>query len=128
MEIGVWLSLYRFIFRRPLVPAGAKAFTYHRPIMSIMIVFVVLSAIEIPIVDLIVHQWLFVRIPFLILGIWGLTFMVGFLLGYLTRPHAVGPEGIRVRSGADVEIALSWDDIIRSNFTSRSPSPARSPR
>ncbi|MHA6694116.1 hypothetical protein [Homoserinimonas sp. A520] len=111
MEIGVWLSLYRFIFRRPNVPAGAKGFTYHRPLMSIMIIFIVLSAVEIPIIDLIVHQWLFVRIPFLILGIWGLTFMVGFLLGYLTRPHAVGPDGIRVRNGAEVDIPISWDDV-----------------
>lgn len=111
LEIGVWLSLYRFIFRRPTVPAGATGFSYHRPILSIMIVFIVLSAVEIPIVDLIVHRWPYIRIPFLLLGIWGLTWMLGFLFGHLTRPHAVGPAGIRVRSGTDVDIALSWDDV-----------------
>lgn len=111
LEIGVWVSLYRFIFRRPKVPAGATGFSYHQPVMSVMIVFIVLSAIEIPIVDLIVHQWVYIRIPFLALGIWGLTWMLGFLFGFLTRPHAVGPEGIRVRSGAEVDIPIPWGDV-----------------
>lgn len=111
MEMAVWSSLYRFIFRRPRVPAGAVAFTYHRPILQVMIVFVVLSAVEIPIIDLIVHQWLYIRIPLLIAGIWGLTWMIGFLFGFITPPHAVGPEGIRVRQGAEVDIPLGWDDI-----------------
>jgi hypothetical protein len=111
MEIGVWQSLYRFVFRRPRVPAGAASFPYHGPVLSILLVFVVLSAIEIPILDLVVHRWPAVRIPLLILGIWGLTFMIGMLLGFLTRPHAVGPDGVRIRQGAELEIRLSWDDI-----------------
>jgi len=111
MELGVWASLYRFIFRRPRVPAGASAFAYHSPVLTILVVFIVLSAIEIPIVDLIVHPWPWVRIPLLIAGIWGVTWMLGLLLGFLTRPHAVGPEGIRVRSGAEVDIDLPWQAI-----------------
>ncbi|HEU4807494.1 MAG TPA: hypothetical protein VFT01_04470 [Homoserinimonas sp.] len=128
MELGVWLSLYRFVFRRPRVPAGAKGFSYHRPVMSIMIVFIVLSAVEIPIVDLIVHHWLFIRIPFLILGIWGLTFMVGFVFGFLTRPHAVGPDGIRVRSGAEVDIPISWDDIYSVEPNKQVAESAKAPK
>jgi hypothetical protein len=128
MEIGVWVSLYRFILRRPTVPAGAEAFSYHQPIKSVMIVFIVLSAVEIPIVDLIVHQWVYVRIPFLIVGIWGLTWMVGLLFGFLTRPHAVGPEGIRVRSGAEVEIPLSWDDVYSVELSRQVAESAKEPR
>jgi hypothetical protein len=111
IELGVWRSLYRFVFRRPSVPRGAAAFGYDKPIRTILIAFIVVSAIEVPIVDLIVHQWVFIRIPLLILGIWGLTFMVGMLLGYLTRPHAVGPAGIRVRHGDEVDIDLPWDIV-----------------
>lgn len=111
LEIGIWLSLYRFVFRRPRVPRGATAFTYHRPVHQILIVFIVLSAVEIVVLDLIVHQWLFIRIPVLILGIWGLTWMLGYLFGFLTRPHAVGPDGIAVRFGAEVDVRLGWDDI-----------------
>lgn len=111
LEVGVWLSLYGITFRRPTMPAGAAGFSYHRPILSIMIVFTVLAAVEIPVVDLIVHRWPHIRIPFLILGIWGLTWMLGFLFGYITRPHAVGPDGIRARVGTDIDIPLDWDDV-----------------
>ena len=37
--------------------------------------------------------------------------MLGMLLSYLTRPHAVGPDGIRVRSGGEVDIDLPWEAI-----------------
>jgi hypothetical protein len=107
-EVGVWQSLYRWLFRRPRVPEGASGFAYHSPILTILVIFIVLSAIELPIVDLIVHPWPWLRIPLLALGIWGLTWMFGLLLGYLTRPHAVGPEGIRARLGTDVDVDLPW--------------------
>lgn len=110
-EIGVWQSLYRWVFRRPRVPAGATAFAYHSPVFTILMVFIVLSAVEIPIIDLIVHPWPWVRIPLLILGIWGLTWMIGLAAAYLTRPHAVGPGGIRARLGADVDVDLPWDAV-----------------
>lgn len=113
MEVGVYQSLYRLVFLRPRVPAGASGFPYHAPVLTILIIFIVLSAIEVPIIDLIVHRWPAVRIPLLILGIWGVTWMLGLLFGYLTRPHAVGPEGIRVRQGAELDLDLPWD-VVRS--------------
>lgn len=112
MEAGGWAGLGRLIFARPRVPRGAVAVSYHRPVRAILIVFIVLSAVEIPIIDLIVHPWPFVRIPLLVLGIWGLAFMLGLLASYITRPHAVGPEGIRIRQGSEIDIALSWDDVL----------------
>jgi hypothetical protein len=47
----------------------------------------------------------------LVLGTWGLVWMFGLLFGFLTRPHAVGAEGIRLRSGAELDIPLDWDQI-----------------
>ncbi|KRA23341.1 hypothetical protein ASD65_02090 [Microbacterium sp. Root61] len=110
-ESAVWLSVWRFASRRPRVPAGATGFRYHSPILTILIVFIVLSAIEIPIIDLIVHPWPWVRIPLLILGIWGLTWMLGLLLGFVTRPHSVGPDGIRARFGPDIDVDLPWSAV-----------------
>lgn len=110
-EVAVWQGLFRWLFRRPRVPAGAAGFTYHKPVQTILIVFIVLSAIEIPIVDLIFHRWPWVRFPLLVLGIWGVTWMIGLLLSYLTRPHAVGPAGIRARIGADIDADLPWEAI-----------------
>ena len=110
-EIGVWQSLYRWIFRRPRVPAGASGFAYHSPVFTILMIFIVLSAVEIPIIDLIVHPWPWIRIPLLALGIWGLTWMIGLAAGFLTRPHAVGPAGIRARQGADIDVDLPWEAV-----------------
>ena len=111
LEVGVWLSLYRFLLRRPRVPEGAVGFSYHQPVKALLIGFLVISAIELVVVDLFVQQWPLVRIPLLILGIWGLTWMVGYLFGYLTRPHAVGPQGIRVRQGPEIELAVPWEAV-----------------
>lgn len=111
MEIWGYLSIYRFVFRRPKVPLGATAFTYHQLVMPLLTVFIVVSAIELIVVDLLVRRWEGVRVTMLALGIWGLVWMFGLMLGFLTRPHAVGPEGIRLRCGAELDIPLSWDQV-----------------
>ncbi|GAA1785502.1 hypothetical protein [Agromyces lapidis] len=111
MELAVYASIGRFIARRPAIPRGAVGFGYHRPVLTILVIFIVLSAVEIPIIDLVVHRWPAVRIAMLVLGIWGLTWMLGLLCAFLTRPHTVGPEGIRVRAGLELDLALSWDDV-----------------
>ncbi|GAB3360948.1 hypothetical protein [Modestobacter lapidis] len=111
MEIGGYQAIYRFLFRRPRVPAGAAGFSYHAPVLAVTIAFIVVSAVELVVVDLLVSRWPAVRIPLLVLGVWGLVWMFGLLFGMLTRPHAVGPDGIRVRSGTEVDIPLAWDEI-----------------
>ncbi|HEX6364782.1 MAG TPA: hypothetical protein VF000_01425, partial [Agromyces sp.] len=79
LELSIYASIGRFVARRPAIPRGARGFSYHKPVLTVLIIFIVLSAVEIPIVDLIVHRWPAVRIPFLILGIWGVTWMFGLL-------------------------------------------------
>lgn len=111
LELSIYASIGRFIARRPAVPRGAAGFSFHKPVMTILMIFIVLSAVEVPIFDLIVHRWPAVRITLLVLGIWGVTWMFGMLCAYLMRPHTVGPEGIRVRGGLELDVALSWDDI-----------------
>ncbi len=112
MEIHGYLNLWRFVLRRPRVPAGATSFSYAQPVLPTLIVFIAVSAVEVVVVDLIVHRWWpSARLPLLVLGIWGVTFMVGLLFGMLVRPHAVGPDGLRVRSGSEVDLELHWDDI-----------------
>ena len=111
LEVWGYVSILRYVFRRPKVPQGARGFTYHRPVLPLLIAFIVVSAVELVVVDLLVRRWPTVRITLLVLGIWGLIWMFGLLFGFLTRPHAVGPAGIRVRSGAEVDIALDWDVV-----------------
>ena len=37
--------------------------------------------------------------------------MLDFLFGMLVRPHAVGPDGIPVRYGSEVDIPITWNDV-----------------
>ena len=127
LELRIYANIGRFIARRPAIPPGAAGFSYHKPVLTVLMIFIVLSAVEIPIVDLIVHRWPVVRISFLILGIWGVTWMFGFLCAYLMRPHTVGPDGIRVRQGLEVDIPLTWDDIASVARVKRVDEP-KSPR
>ncbi|WP_082590286.1 hypothetical protein [Agromyces sp. Soil535] len=127
LEVRIYANIARFIARRPAIPHGAAGFGYHKPVLTVLMIFIVLSAVEIPIVDLIVHRWPAVPIAFLILGIWGVTWMLGFLSAFLMRPHTVGPDGIRVRQGLEIEIPLSWDDVASVARVKRVDEP-RSPR
>jgi hypothetical protein len=126
MEFRGYQSIYRFVFRRPKVPAGAVGFSYYQPVLAILIVFVAVSAVEIVVLDLIVRRWAHIRIPLLILSVWGLIYMLGFLFGMLTRPHAIGPAGIRARYGPEIDIPLLWEDIesvTRRKHTLRNKQP-----
>ncbi|RXZ68629.1 hypothetical protein [Agromyces albus] len=127
LELSIYANIGRLVARRPAIPQGAVGFSYHKPVLTVLIIFIALSAFEIPIVDLIVHRWPGVRIAFLILGIWGVTWMFGFLCAYLMKPHTVGPDGIRVRQGLEIDLALSWDDIASVARNKRVDEP-KSPR
>lgn len=122
-ELRVYSSIGRAIARRPAVPTGGTGIAHHQPVMTILIIFIGLSAVEIPILDLIVHPWPAVRIPILILGIWGLTWMIGLLCAMLMRPHTVGPDGIRIRGGLDLDVPVDWDDIASVAIVKRVDEP-----
>ncbi|MFJ6532920.1 hypothetical protein [Microbacterium sp. NPDC091662] len=122
-EIRVYSSIGRAIACRPAIPAGGTGIGYHRPVLTILIIFIVLSAVEIPILDLIVHPWPAVRIPILILGIWGLTWMAGLLCAMLLRPHTVGPEGFQVRSGLEIDVAIPWEAVASVAISKRVDEP-----
>lgn len=111
MEIHGYQSIYRFVFRRPRVPAGGVGFGYHKPVLPILIVFVVVSALEMLVVDLIVRRWDYIRLPVLILSIWGIIFMLGLLFGMIVRPHAITANGIRVRYSSEIDIPIAWEDV-----------------
>jgi hypothetical protein len=111
MEVWGYLSILRFVLRRPKVPRGAEAFTYHQPVLPLLLVFIVVSAIELVVVDVLVRRWESVRLTLLVLGVWGLVWMFGLLFSFLTRPHAVGPDGIRLRSGAELDLPLRWEEV-----------------
>lgn len=126
-ELRVYSSIGRAIMRKPAIAQGAIGIGYHRPVLTVLIIFIVLSAVEIPIIDLIVHPWPSVRIGFLVLGIWGLTWMVGLMCAMLLRPHTVGAEGVRVRAGLEIDVFVPWDAVASVAIRHRVDEP-KSPR
>lgn len=111
LEKHMYASLVRGIMRRPSVPQGARGFRYDASVRLVLIVLVALSIVELVVVDVIVHRWLVLRIPLLLLGIWGVVWMLGLLFAHSMRPHTVGLDGIQVRDGLDLDQALLWDEI-----------------
>ncbi len=111
LERVIWSSIGRAIARKPAIPSGATGFGYHRSTLVLLVVFVIMSAVEVVVIDLIVHRWLWLRVPLLVLGVWGLAWVVGLLCAHLVRPHTVGPDGIHVRDGMDLDAHVSWDDV-----------------
>lgn len=114
-EAAMWRGLYRWITRRPLTLApGDVAFGHAGPVKPIFAVFIVMSAVEIPIFDLVISRlvpWSAVRYVALAAGAYGLIWMIGLLGALLTNPHVVGDAGIRVRNGTSVDVTIPWDAI-----------------
>ncbi len=111
IEKAMYASIARAIRRRPDIERGGSGHAYRAPVLTILWIFIALSAVELVIVDMIVHRWIFVRIAFLAISIWGLIWMVGLMCSYYMRPHVVGPTGLRVRDGLDLDLRVPWDSI-----------------
>lgn len=110
-ELGLWRSLYRWVLRRPQrLDPGARAFGYSAAPAPVIWTFIVLTAIEIPAVDLLL-PWRSVRLAALVLGIQGLLWMVGFLASLKVHPHIVSAVGLRVRYGGTVDVPLPWSAV-----------------
>jgi hypothetical protein len=118
-ELAMWRSLARWIARRPAgIGPGAEAFGYTRSVTPIMWTVIVVSAIEVPAVDLLL-PWPSVRKVALGLGIWGLVWMVGALAMIRVHPHVVDPHGLRIRRGIAVDIRIPWDAVAEVRATTR---------
>ena len=123
-EIGTWRSLWRWVRRRPDVPAGADAFPYASAVTPVLWTFIVLSAVEIPLVDWLL-PWQSLRIALLVLGVYGLLWMVGLLASMKVHPHTVGDGGLRVRSGFTVDVRVPWEEIAAVRVRRRSVEGSR---
>jgi hypothetical protein len=110
-EISTWRSLGRWVARRPDVGPGDTPFAYRGPVVAPIVVFTVLSVVEVVAVDLILAPWPVPRRIVLVLGIWGTLLMLGMLAAVTVHPHVVGPSGLRVRHGASLDVHVPWDAI-----------------
>ena len=129
-EGAMWRSLWRLARRRHrrLAP-GEEAFGYVGVARPLLGVFIALSVIELPILDLIVRHvvpWRPARWIVLALGVWGLLWMIGFGASLTVHPHVVEEAGIRVRLGPGVDFRVPWDEVeaVRKRYRSLPSRPS----
>jgi hypothetical protein len=115
------MALFRWIFRRPVpVPPGTQQFHYSGAVTMVLTAFIVVSALEIPILELIL-PWEVARIISLIVGFYGLFWMIGLLATMRIYPHLVDESGIQIRGSR--ELTILWCDIRNVRERGRSLPP-----
>lgn len=110
-EIRIWISLVRWVTRRPAVAADEEAFGYTGLIAGLLGLWIFASALEIPLFH-VITPWEQVRSAVLVISAWGLLWMLGYYGSLKVYPHAVGPAGIRVRYSATVRGSVRWDSVV----------------
>jgi len=112
------------VARRPDVPADAAPFAYVGAVAVLLWAFIVLSALELVVLHVLL-PWETVRIVADILGVWGLTWMLGLAASLTVHPHLVDDSGLRVRYGAGTDITVPWDAVARVGVRERSRDGSR---
>ena len=115
------MSLARLVTRRPRVAPGAVAAPYVGAQRGFLVALLLVSVLEIVLIDLVLRQWPVVRVAALLVGVWGVTFVAGVGAGMVVAPHEVGRDGLRLRSGPRVDLFVPWAPVdsvaVRSHGT-----------
>jgi hypothetical protein len=119
LELNIYKNLARWGLRRPSVPAGFEPVAYSRMVTPVMALWIFASALELPLVHVLV-PWHGLRIALLVVGVWGLLWMLGVLAGLRTYPHLLGRDVVRIRNGALHDIAVPWSAIAKVTTEDRS--------
>jgi hypothetical protein len=109
-EFRLYMSLARWLVRRPAVPRDVESFGYSQVVAPVMWLWIFASAAEMVVAHLLI-PWPTIRIVVLVISVWGLIWMIGFLASIKVHPHLVGADALRVRHGSSVDIAVPWELI-----------------
>lgn len=111
-ELGLVTSIARLITRRPSVPEGAAKFTYHRQSSPMMWTMVALILVEVIVIHLVI-PWETVRLIVLVLSVYSLIWVIGFIAGFMVHPHLVKDDQLVVRHGSKIALTIPFADIER---------------
>jgi hypothetical protein len=109
-EFTMWRSLFRWILRRPVAPVGATAFGYAATVTPLFLVFIAVSAIELPIAHMLL-PWETARLVVDLASVYGLLWMFGMLANVRVHPHVVSASGLRIRHNSQVDVTIPWSAI-----------------
>lgn len=112
LEVTLYLALFRWVTRRPDVPAGTTPIGYSRLVAPMLWLWIFGSATEVVVLDVLLSRWWTpLRVPLLVVGIWGLVWMLGMMSAYRTRPHLLGDDSLQVRDGIHARVDVRLDRI-----------------
>ncbi|MDN5851890.1 MAG: hypothetical protein L0K86_03405 [Actinomycetia bacterium] len=109
-EIRLYISLARWLSRRPSIPDDAMPIGYAKATTPVILLWIFASALEIPLIHVLI-PWDTIRIIGLAIGVWGLIWMLGLLASLHVYPHLFDSSRLRVRNGASVDVAVPWEAI-----------------
>jgi hypothetical protein len=122
-EFVLWTSLLRWIARRPPhgVSKGDTAVAYAGGQSTVAYVWLFVSIVETVALAYLI-PWPLVHALALILGLWGVFFILALQASCVVRPHIVGADGsLRARYGALVDIRVPADCIASARVERRFP-------
>ena len=116
LELALYRSLLRWVARRPDVPRGAEAIGYARLVGPMLWLWIFGSATEVVVVEVVLRHveqpWAAsLRLPLLVLGVWGVLWMLGMLASYRVRPHLLTDTELLLRSGARTWVRVPLDAV-----------------
>jgi hypothetical protein len=112
LEVSLYVCLARWVLRRPAVGPGQEPIGYARAVTPVLCLGIFASAAEIPLAHVLL-PWHAARIGLLVLGAWGLVWMLGLLASYRVRPHLLGSDELRLRNGAVTDVPVALADVAR---------------
>lgn len=120
-ELSLYRSLARWLTGRPDVPRGATPIGYSRLVAPMLWLWIFGSTVEVIVVEVVLRHleqpWAdAARVPLLVLGIWGVAWMLGMLASYRVRPHLLTDTELRVRSGARTWLVVPLDAVGGTRF------------
>ncbi len=109
-ELGIFSSFLYAVRRRRDVPAGAQAFSYGREQRPMVVLMLILSVVELGVVSWLI-PWRWLELLLLILGLYGLVWILGFQLSMYVRPHVLDAQRLRLRFAHIGEVWIPLKDV-----------------
>lgn len=120
-ELALYRSLVRWITRRPDVPLSADPIGYARLVAPMLWLWIFGSTLEVVAVEVVLRHvdqpWAAaLRVPMLVLGVWGVVWMLGMMASYRVRPHLLSDNELCVRSGARTWLTVPLDAVVATSL------------
>jgi len=122
LELALYRCLARWIARRPDVPADAIPTGYAQLVGPMLWLWIFGSATEVVVVEVVLREleagWAeAVRLPLLVVGIWGVLWMLGLMAAYRVRPHLLTQDRLRIRNSARTWVDVPLDAVASTHTT-----------